>query len=182
MSSRPFVDAAVQTARPDDAAQPLDACGAQIRQTSGCPWRRAPSGGRPRQPRYCAVASTGDDDDHQPFGEIGRRLEKYSTGDEASPDRGRARYGRRAPPARARACLRRRSCRRAGSARRPASCRRCCGAIMRGHRRLDLDVGQRQVARHLVAQQHADFVEQLAKRFGRAVLSRISVSLCWTSG
>ena len=37
-------------------------------------------------------------------------------------------------------------------------------------RRLDLDIGQRQIARDLVAQQHADLLEELAKRLGRDVL------------
>ena len=41
-----------------------------------------------------------------------------------------------------------------------------------GHaeRRLDLDHFDRQIARHLVAKQHADFVQQLAEALGRAPL------------
>ena len=44
------------------------------------------------------------------------------------------------------------------------------GAIMLASGVSISTLGQRQVARHLVAQQHADFPEQLAKRFGRAAL------------
>ena len=36
-------------------------------------------------------------------------------------------------------------------------------------RRFDLDIGQRQIARDLVAQQHPDLLEEFAKRFGRNV-------------
>ena len=39
-----------------------------------------------------------------------------------------------------------------------------------GERRLDLDLGERQIARHLVAQQHADLFQQLAEGLGRARL------------
>ncbi|MGY4497485.1 hypothetical protein ACVWYH_001412 [Bradyrhizobium sp. GM24.11] len=42
--------------------------------------------------------------------------------------------------------------------------------LHRRDRRLDLDQLQRQVARHLVAEQHPDLVQDLAKALGRAVL------------
>jgi len=47
------------------------------------------------------------------------------------------------------------------------------GDFLAHHRRqrgLDLDIGKRQVAGHLVAQQHADLVQELAEALGRAVL------------
>ena len=47
-----------------------------------------------------------------------------------------------------------------------------------GKRGLDLDVGQRQIAGDLVAQQHPDLLEELAKRFGRDAFFRESASAC----
>ena len=45
-----------------------------------------------------------------------------------------------------------------------------CGAVIVRHRRLDLDVLERQVARDLVAEQHADLVQELAEALRRALL------------
>jgi hypothetical protein len=49
-------------------------------------------------------------------------------------------------------------------------------------RRFDFDVGQWQIAGHLVAQQRADFVEQLAETLWSSGSCRSSVNLCCTSG
>ena len=115
------------------------------------------------------VASTGATTIDQTLAEIGRRLEVIFDGGEGlrlaiEPDMGDARRRDEIEHAfgesEAGAQDRREDQFLPGEARRHH----------RGERRLDLDFGQRQVARDLVAEQHADFVEQLAKRFGRAGL------------
>jgi len=49
-------------------------------------------------------------------------------------------------------------------------------------RRLDFGFGERQIARHLVAKQHPNFLEKLAKRFSRNLLVADQRELVCTSG
>ena len=119
--------------------------------------------------RRIAGGEHGRDHDHQPLGKVGRRLEEILDRRKGlrlavEPDMGDARGRHEIEHALGEGEARAQDWREhellAGEARRHH----------RGERRLDLDLGQRQVARDLVADEHADFLEQLTKRFGRAGL------------
>lgn len=59
------------------------------------------------------------------------------------------------------------------------------GNLRRFHprqRRLDLDIGERQIAGDLIAQEHPDLLEEFAKRFGRGVLAAQQCGLLYAAG
>ena len=110
-----------------------------------------------------------DHHNHKPFREIGRRLEKIFDCDKSF--RFAVKPDMRNPCGwdEIKDALRHRN----AGAKYRGNDKLLSGDLRGGHAcegSFDLDTRQRQVTRDLITQQHADFLEQLAKRLGRAIL------------